>query len=493
MKRTVVTHLFAPLGMGLLAGTLALGACKGGGPERPDIVPAPEPAADAAPAPEAPDTAAPAAEADAAGGEPFRLTRPMPRPVADLKLPGLERFTLASGLEVFLVAQDKLPTVFMSLEFDLGEVDDPAGKKGLASVCMDLFSEGTERLDKIAFAEAQADHAVQIWSPAEPETSSVNLRALERELGPALDLTAELLRTPGLRQEDFDRIIAQRQAALKQVRGTPDGVARRLFAPLVWGEAHPYGHLITEADLGALRLDDCKAFAARLRPAGARLWVVGKVTRERLTTELEGRLSGWAGEAPRAREIPPAPAPTGAIAFVQVDGAVQSMVMVGHPGPRRDAADYEAAFLMAQILGGSFSSRINMNLREDKGWAYGAFGGFEYARAGSTLEVMASVEASTTALALAEMKREIEGLRAAPPKPEELLRERDGALAGLPARFSSPSKTLEELKRLAFHGLPLDWFGGHASRLAAVDAEAAQRAAAAHLSERAFRIKPVRM
>lgn len=485
-----------------VTGALALVGCKSSGPERPDIqavesdAAATPPAADAgetttaapdAAEPAATDTsaAAPTPDAGVSAGvfpeEAYRQKQPEVGPVTDLTLPTIEQFTLPSGLAVYLLQQKQLPTVFMSFEFDVGAANDPPTQDGLASVCLDLYSEGTAKLDKIAFAEKQADHAVSIWSPAGLEMSTVNMKALEGQLGPALDLLAQLLEAPGMRQEDLDRILQKRKADLKQQRATPDGIAQRLFDPLVWGKQHPYGHVVTEADIDAITLDACKGWVKQLRPGGARLWVVGRVTRERLEKELGERLAGWTGEAPRAQTYPAATAATGAITFVQVDGAAQSYVMVGHPGPKRDAADYEATFLMAQILGGSFSSRVNMNLREDKGYAYGAFGGFDYQRAGSALQVAASVETSTTVLALREIAKEIKGMREGGPTDDELTRERDGALKGLPAKFATPTDTLSQLKRLAYFGMPLDWYAGHQQRLRAMDAAAVLAAAKAHL------------
>ncbi len=422
-----------------------------------------------------------ATPAEVVTAEDFRSVRPTPRAMAAVKTPSVERFTLANGLEVFLVPSTALPTVSMSFDFDVGTVDDPADKIGLASVCFDLFSEGTERLDKIAWSEALADHAIGISSPAGTETSSINVSSLVSELGPALDLLAELLASPGMRKLDFDRIIADRKAALSQSRATANGVAGRLFGALVWGKDHPYGSILVDEHLAAITLADCKAWVAQLKPAGARLWVAGKVTRASLTEALEARLGRWTGAAPKARTLSPAPAPSGTIYAVQIDGAVQSMVLVGHPGPSRLAEDYEATYLMAMIFGGSFSSRLNMNLREAHGYAYGCRGGFSYRRGGSHWSVSASVETSTTALALREIANETKTMRTTAPSGEELHRERDGALLALPARFATASDRLEALRSLAFFALPLDWYDGYQTRLGAVEAAAVEKAASAFL------------
>ncbi len=469
-----------------VVGALAFLMACGKPPTQPDVAttaPSDEvAAADAAAAPAA-DVAAPAGDAAAAPAELDRSKRPEPRAIADLKIETPETFTLPNGLAVYLLSTTTLPTVAMTLEFDTGGATDPDDKVGLASVCMDLFSEGSERLDKVAWSEALADHALTIYSPAGLETSSVVMQALTSELAPGLDLLSELLLTPGLRQDDFDRIIADRKASLAQSRATVGGVGGRLIGALVWGKEHPYGRVPQESHLDAMKLADCKAWVGQLKPEGARLWVAGKITKSELETALTPRLAKWVGSAPRATPVAAAPPPTGTIFAVQVDGAVQSMVMVADPGPARKAEDYEATYLMQQIFGGSFSSRINMNLREAKGYAYGSSGRFTYRRVGSQFVVSASVEATTTVLSLREIATEVKKMRDELPTEAELLRDREGALLALPARFQTAGDTLDELRSLAFYGLPFTWFSDYQTRLKAVDLPAIQAAAKAHLFE----------
>jgi predicted Zn-dependent peptidase len=442
-----------------------------------------------------PDSAPPGgAGADSQGGdadgqaaatwpeEDYRQQRPEPRPVTDVKFPSVHQFELANGMAVYLVQQDNLPTAYMTMEFEGGSNRDPKNKSGLASVCMDLLSEGTKSLDKIAFGEKQADIAASVWSSGGDESSSITARSLKAQMGPTLDLVAEMIEEPGMRQEDFDRIIERRVAGLAQQKATPDSIARRLFASLIWGKKHPYGHVVTEKSLQAIKLADCKKYVKRLRPDGAKLWVVGMVDEKELREELEPRLAFWKGKAPASSKVAAAKKPNGKIHFIQVDGAVQSMIMVGHPGPKRDAADYESTYLMGQILGGSFSSRINMNLREDKGFSYGGRGGFRYRKGGSHFAASSSVETTTTALALREVAKEIVGMRAGEPTDVEVKREQEGALLAMPARFSTPTKTLFTLKGIDWYGLPLDYYEGHQKKLRAVDAKSIQKAAGDHLS-----------
>ncbi len=453
--------------------TLALTACK--------VTTSTEPTT------EAPSVVAPEAVAETTWpDEPFRSERPAPGPIAGLTLPTIKNFKLDNGLEVFLVPQTSLPTVYMTMEFDLGEVNDAPNRAGMNDLCFDLLDEGTKRLEKIAWEEAQADHAVSVWSSSGRETSALSVRTLKAQLDPALDLFAEMLMTPGLRAKDLDRLRDRRKASLVQARATPASISRRVYPALAWGAKHPYGHIDTEKTLDPVSVRDCKRIASQLRPEGARLFIVGMITEEEVRRSLGERLAKWKGKAPTAKAIPEASPQSGSIYLVDVPGAAQSVISIGHPGPDRAAPDYEATYLMAQILGGSFSSRINMNLREDKGFAYGGRGGFRYARGGSSFSAGASVRTDSTGASLREVAKEIRGMREAPPTDDELRREKAGAIAALPARFATATRTLFAFKSLSFYGLPLNWYDKYTERVAAVDPTAVHRAATDHLQERDF-------
>ncbi|NVB38148.1 insulinase family protein [Pseudenhygromyxa sp. WMMC2535] len=413
--------------------------------------------------------------------EAFRAQRPEPREIAPVKIPSIETFELDNGLEVYLVEQQTLPTVMMLFEFDIGEVDDPKGKTGMAGVCAELMGEATKSKDKAAFAIAKDDHAVSLWARGGSERSTIWVRSIERELPAALDLTAEMMLEPGLRSEDFERIKNQHEDRLQQMEGSVTAIAYRLYPSLIWGANHPEGKIETAASIDAVTLEDCKKWVAKLRPDGARLWIAGKVTEAEVREQLGERLAKWKGKAPKLGKMPaPAPKP-GTIYFVHVDGAAQSQILLGHLGPARKAEDYEATQIMSAILGGSFSSRINMNLREDKGWSYGARGGYHYSREGSYFSAGSSVRSDATAGALREIAKEIERMRTTDPTAEEVKREREGALLAMPADFATASSVLFEFIGLTYYDLPLDWHEGYQERLRTLDAKAVRAAAEAHL------------
>jgi predicted Zn-dependent peptidase len=420
--------------------------------------------------------------------EKYRYDQPAPGPIAELKLPEIESFELENGLKVYLVQQSVLPTVYMSMQFDMGTVSDPSSKLGLTSLCMDTVDEGTKKLDKVAWEAKQADHAVGVWTNGGQETSSVTVRALKAQVGPALDLAAEMLKEPGLRQEDFDRLKERRKAQLKQRQATPSSIARRLYPNLVFGAKHPYGRLETEKTIDAVKLSDCKRVASKLRPKGARMFVVGMITADEIKKELGDRFGTWKGNAPRHKKAAKAAPRKGQIVFVHADEANQSQVYVGHPGPLRTAEDYEATQIMVQILGGGFSSRINMNLREDKGYSYGGRGRFSYKKHGGYFVATAQVRADATGDSLREMAKEISNMRSSDPTDEEMSREIDGRLLALPASFGSATRTSFAFQNIIFHGLPLDWYAQYQSKLKALDVAAVRKAAETHLQDSGFTV-----
>jgi zinc protease len=348
---------------------------------------------------------------------------------------------------------------------------------------MQLLGEGTKRLDKASFAEKQADHAITVWANGGMETSTVGVRGLKRQLGPALDLLSELLREPGLRQEDLDRLRDRRKAQLAQSKATPAAIARRLYPALVFGAKHPYGRLESDASLAAITVADCRKVAARLAPDGARLFAVGMLTRAELEDEFAQRFGRWKGPAPRARRIPKPTPRKGQIVFVHAPEANQSQVWLGHPGPPRAAADYEATEVMAQILGGGFTSRINMNLREVKGFSYGGSGGIQYNKGASYFAAQSSVRADATAAAMREMVAEIRTMRRSDPTQEEIGREVEGRLLALPANFASATRSASSFQALVFHGLALDWYTHYQDRLKQVDIPGVRAAAEKHLRD----------
>ena len=471
---------------------LVLAAC--GGSSKTTTVPAPAPSPAPPPVVEAPipekpmqpepmkvvQTASP--QELAFPEEPFRNEQPKAGAPRPFKLPKVKPFTLKSGIKVYLVEQHVLPLVSIDLNFDGGSMVDPAGKEGLASVCMSMLSEGTQKLDKIQFAEALADVASSVNSYAADDSIGVTLGSLTKHLDTTFPLFVDTLLAPGFRASDFERMIKRRIESVKQSKGNPASVAGRVTGPVLYGLTHPFGTVTTEESLKAITLDDCKQYATKwLKPGGARLFVVGDLTEAQIRTYFDGpSLATWKGAGPKSPALPTPKGPAGRIFFVNVPGAAQSQVSMLHFGPKRTAADYFANSMMAAVFGGGFSSRINMNLREDKGYSYGARGGFGYSKTYGTFQASASVRTDSTYQTLLEIDREVKdlwkGTRLV--TAEELDREKQGAILGLPGRFQTAQAALGQYRGLVYFGLPLDYYNKYVASVGKVT-EAQIKASAA--------------
>jgi predicted Zn-dependent peptidase len=478
-----------------LAGALA--AC-GGAPKPEPVAAAPAPAP-SEPTPAQPEKPMPAADPILHVTQPatpqelvfpdeeFRTRQPVAGPPRPFRLPGVKTFALRSGIKVYLVEQHGLPLVSMDLNFDGGALVDPKGKEGLASVCMAMLTEGTEKLDKIAYAESLADTASSISGYAAEDSVGLMLSSLSKHLEPTFAQFVETIRTPGFRQSDFDRMVKRRIEGVKQAKGSPASVAARVSGAVLYGAEHPFGAVVTEGSLAALKLDDCKAFAhAWLLPKAARLFVVGDLTEAKVRAYFDSpQLAGWTGAGPRAPRLPPPRTMTGRIFFVDIPGAAQSTVSYLQFGPKRTAGDYFATSMLGSVFGGGFASRINMNLREDKGYSYGARGNFSYTKSYGAFTASAPVVSNSTYQSIVEIDREVKGIWSGKStfavRADELEREKNGAILGLPGRFATAQAALGQYRGLVYYGLPLDYYNSFVQNLGKVSVPAVTAAAAKHL------------
>ena len=445
------------------------------------------PVGEAQPAPPPPE--APLPELKFPDNEAFRKTQPGPGAVKDFKAPPIQRYKLKNGVEVFHVERHELPTVSADLVFEGGSVNDPPGKEGLATMCVALMGEGTEKLDKIAYNEALADLASSVNTYAAGDQQGVGMESLTKNLDATIALWADTLLHPGMRADELERMRKRRLESLKQQKGNVSGVAGRLTASIVHGDKHPYGRIPVEDSIKAVKLDECKKYLGDyFKPAGARLYVVGDITKADVEKKLGGAMGAWKG-APKKTKAIPKPAPRkGRVFFVDVPGSPQSAVALVHVGPPRKAKDYFATSLMAAILGGGFASRINMNIREEKGWAYGARGGFGYNRSWSVFNAGGSIVAEKTKDAVLEILKEIKGMRDAEARDDEMEREKDGAILALPSLFQTRQSVLGTYRSLLYFGLPLNYYDSYVKNVQGLDKAAIKKAAMAHLESKDLRL-----
>ncbi|TPV95078.1 MAG: insulinase family protein [Myxococcales bacterium FL481] len=425
--------------------------------------------------------------------EAFRATQPPPSQPRAFQRPAAQPFTLSNGLEVYLIERHQLPIVSTTLFFDAGSADDPKGKSGRAKLCMDLLIEGTKKLDKAAYDEALADIASRVRARSTSDTLSLSFATLTNHIDATVDLWVQALRTPAHDQADLERLVKKRRQELQQMKGSAPKVARRIAANVLYGDHHPRGRLVTETSLSQLSVADCKRHHRDyLKPEGAKLLVVGDLTQSQVLAKFEPTLSGWKGrpKAPVRSSSADAKPRAGKIFFVDMPGAAQSAITVTHFGPARQAPDFFATKMMSAVLGGGFSSRVNMNLRESKGYSYGAGGGFSYEHDHGRFALGTSVRSDATHQSILELFAELNGIKtgARPVTQAELDREKNGAILALPAKFATSWATASMYTRLLYYGFPLDYYNGYVDAVSQVSLAQATTAAQTHLQPHSSRV-----
>ena len=419
----------------------------------------------------------------------FRDSQPTPGPARDFQLPSINVFEISSPgkskgkksdpLKVYLVENHALPTVSIEFDLDGGSRNDPKSKSGLAGLCMNLLSEATKKDSKEELSRKLSRYASGVYSAAGEDNQTIGMYTLSKYFDETLALFEDVVLRPGLRKEDLERLSKTQILGIKQAKASPVPIAGRVADRIFYGTQHPFGHVTTEKTIKRIGLSDCKKFhQAYVRPGGARVFVVGDMTKQQVVEKLKPLLKKWKGSPKRSVEIGPPKGESGKIFFVDVPGAAQSAVYLVHEGPTRSDKNYFANRLMGNVLGGGFASRLNMNLREDKGYSYGASGGFSYQRNHGSFFAYSSVRADATGQSLVEIMDEMKSLHSGkePVKKDELSREKNGAILGLPASFATSRSILAQFQSLVYFGLPLDYYQGYVSavkKVALADVNAA--------------------
>ena len=416
------------------------------------------------------------------------------------RYPLIARHALHNGLQVRTVEHHTVPVVTMVVQVDAGAVEDPPGREGLAALTADMVDEGTGSLSAIEVSESLARIGAEYDVDVGPDATRFSLTALSRVAERGASLLADMLIRPSLRAGDFDRVRQMRLDRLRQLKDLPSAVAERAFLRLMYGE-HPYGHLSigNALALGALVPEDVAAFhAARFRPSCATITVAGPLSHDGLLRLADKAFSAWP-EAPTPVDVqgphdeggsqgdptsqhglggPPEGALPSRLAVVPRDGAPQSELRIGHLSARRNTPDYPALLVMNAVLGGQFVSRINLKLREEKGYTYGARTGFDWRRGIAPFSLHAGVHTASTADAISDCLAELDGIRGSrPPSEHEMSLAKASLTRGYPRGFETAQQVARSVAHLALFGLPDTYFEEFVPRVHAVEAADVIRAA----------------
>ncbi len=418
--------------------------------------------------------------------EPFRGTAPGVAGPKSFEAPRPEVFTLPGGLEVVLVERHTVPVVRWNIVFPVGVLGDPKGKEGLGLTCTVLMFQASHALDRLTREQTLADVAPSVDMGLSAYEMNARGECLKPDLDTVVPIWADLFLQPALEPGTFAALVRSRTASVSAAPSlTPTSLASRVSTRLFWGAEHPFVRDATAESLAAATIDDCRAFAASLRPTGARLFVSGDVSRADIEARFAPRLAFPAAAAaapPAVLQAPPPMPSTGSVYFVDAPGAPQSIITLRGPGPARGSTEYFSAQIMASILAGdSISSRIGLNVREMRGYAYSVAGGFGYDRDASFFSFSAPVVKDATAESVFEVLEEIRKMRETDVTDEELARERDGLIAALPYSFETASGALTNYSSLSYFGLPYTYYQTYAASYGAVSKASVRQAAEQYL------------
>jgi zinc protease len=414
--------------------------------------------------------------------------RPQLGPPPGLSLPSYEELELSSGLSVRLVQQHELPLVQFNLIVDGGWATDPPSKPGIASLASDLQDEGTVHRNALQISEGLKRIGANLQSGSGPDTSSLRLNALKKHLRRSLEIMADVLLNPTFPEEELARKKKDYQARILQQQRQPYIAALNTFMRYLFGADHPYGQPITgtgtpESVEAITRADLVGYYDTYFHPNNSTLIVVGDIGREELVRALEDSIGSWQpGESTRA-EVPKPPALTSSQVFiVDKPDAAQSAIVVGHMGLERNSPDYASVQVLNTILGGKFTSRLNMNLREEKGYTYGARSAFSFRKGLGYFLARTQVQSEFTKESLVEVVKELRGLQGEIPVGEEELEDTKKYVAlRYPRAFETVSQIAAQLEELVRHGLPPDSFNTFIPSIRAVDRPAVEAAAGQYI------------
>jgi len=429
-----------------------------------------------------------AAVATPAGQGADRSHLPPVKPIEDLTFPAVERAALSNGIPVVLARRTTVPTVRVAIAFDAGNAADRKDKPGTQALMLSLLDEATRTRSALQIAEEQDRLGATIAAGSTMDRTSVTMFALKPNLAPSLDLMSDIVRNPAFAPADIERLRAQLLAGIAAENTAPRGIARRNLPALIYGAAYPYGVPMsgngTEEGVKAVTRDDLARFHETwLRPDNAKIFVTGDITMAELMPLLEARFGRWAKPAvAKGDKIFAAPAAGQKARIVLIDRpqSPQSYIMAGEVLPMRGVDDPLALTVANDVIGGSFLSRLNMDLRESKGWAYGAFSATALVRERMPFYVIAPVQTDRTGpsveAAIADLKA---FLTTKGVTPEERERTIANNIRSLPGSFETSADLLSALMTIDNLRRPDDYYTRLPSRYRALTAADMDRAARA--------------
>lgn len=413
-----------------------------------------------------------------------RSVRPATSTPPTAKFPPFLRTELANGLKVIFAENHSVPALHFRLVLDAGYASDPPDLPGLASMTMEMIDEGTSQRDALQISDQLQMLGAELDAGANPDQCIVTLATLKSTLEEALDLYQDVLLNPTFPEKELVRLKKERLAAIQHEKVTPNSMALRVLPRLLYGDAHPYSAPLTgtgtEESTEKMTRDDLRRYhAAWFKPGNATLIVVGDTTSDHLLPLLRARFAAWTPGGSQRKQVPSVPVRSGApVYIIDKPGAEQSVIFAAHLAPPKANPEERAIEILNTLLGGKFTSRINMNLREAKHWTYGASTVVFDACGQRPFFAVAPVQTDKTADAMREIRQElidITGRR--PPNSTEVAETKKQAALELAGRWETMSAVASSLAEMVRFGFPDDYYANYAASVMAQSDETVTRAA----------------
>jgi len=412
---------------------------------------------------------------------PDRSHPPQPGPPAPLRLPTIQKQKLSNGLPVWIVELPRVPVAQVNLVVLSGTANDPPGKYGVASLAAAMLEEGAGSRSALEIADAIDYLGADLGAATTSDMSAVRLHVPVERLADALPIMADVALRPTFPKDELDRQRQQRLTSLLQGRDDPPTISAIAFSRILYGKGHRYGtaQMGTAETIKTLTADDLRGFyTSAFRPENAILLAVGDITTDKAMPLFEKSFGSWkASGAAASEKLPPTDEPPARqIYLIDKPGAPQSQIRIGRIGVPRSTPDFFPLQVLNTILGGSFTSRLNNNLREVHGYAYGAGSAFDMRGAAGPFYAAAGVQTDKTAEALKEFFNELNAILKPVPA-EELARAKNYVALRFPSAFETSGDISRRLEDALVYKLPDDYFAKYVQNIQAVTAADVSRVA----------------
>ena len=414
---------------------------------------------------------------------PDRSAPPALGKAKNLQLPAIQKFTLSNGLQVVLMEKHTVPLVQVNLLLQTGSFDDPANKEGLSSIAMDLLDEGAGEYDALQLADEIEFLGAQIGTFSRAFSSEVDCAAPVSKLDAALKLMSTIVLKPTFAEAELERVRKLRLNGLLTAYDEPNTIATRTYNRLLFDASTPYGKFANEQSIKSYTKTDLESFHTRNFVTGnCTLIIVGDVTKASVTPLLEKYFAAMpAGAVTNPAKPAPQQVKGRTIYVVDKPGAAQSVIRIGKIGTSRGDAAYNDIIIMNTILGGSFASRLNTNLREEHGYSYGAGSGFSFWSIPGPFTANSSVQTDVTGPALGEFFNEFKKMRQPIPD-EDLNRGKNYDALGYAGNFETNESIAGALSELVMFQLPDNYFNSYVDKALAVNKKAVEAAAKKYIT-----------